>query len=89
MLGSTNVGLRVRDELAIELRLEKPSITCYVARDGVAEITNFLALVGGSLGRIALDVIIVSSNELDEVCETFVPQKRRFLNHASEAEPHL
>lgn len=74
-LGPTDVGLRVRDELAVELGLWKPSITWHVARDGVAEITNFLALVGGSLGKIALDVILMSSNELSEVSEPFVPHR--------------
>jgi adenylosuccinate lyase len=41
----------------------------------VAEIANFLALVGGSLGKVALDIIIMSSNELSEVSEPFVPHR--------------
>ena len=84
-LGTGDDGLRVRERLARELDLVNPSITWHVARDGVAETTNFLALVGGSLGKIALDLIIMSSNELGEVAEPFVmhrgasstmPQKR-------------
>ncbi len=74
-LGPTDIGLRVRDELADELGLGRPSITWHVARDGVAEITNFLALVGASLGKMALDVILMSSNELGEVSEPFVPHR--------------
>lgn len=84
-LGNGDDGLRVRKALAKELDLTDPSITWHVARDGVAEIANFLALVGGSMGKLALDIIIMSSNELSEVAEPFVlhrgasstmPQKR-------------
>ncbi|CZR63055.1 related to 3-carboxy-cis,cis-muconate cycloisomerase [Phialocephala subalpina] len=74
-LGSGDDGLRVRKELAKELDLVNPSITWHVARDGVAEIVNFLALLGGSLGKLALDLIIMSSNEFGEVSEPFVPHR--------------
>ncbi|RDL29913.1 L-Aspartase-like protein [Venustampulla echinocandica] len=74
-LGNGDDGLRVRAELARELGLSNPSITWHVSRDGVAEIVNLLALVGGSLGKIALDLIIMSSNELGEVSEPFVPHR--------------
>lgn len=74
-LGSGDDGLRVRKALAKELGLNDPSITWHVARDGIAEIANFLALVGGSMGKVALDVMIMSSNELSEVSEPFVPHR--------------
>jgi 3-carboxy-cis,cis-muconate cycloisomerase len=70
-----DIGLRVREELARELELKNPSITWHVARDGVAEILNFLALLGGSLGKIALDLMLMSSNEFGEVSEPFVPHR--------------
>ncbi len=68
-------GLQVRKLLAKELDLHNPTITWHVARDTIAEIVNFLALVGGSLGKIAYDIIIMSSNELGEVSEPFVPHR--------------
>ncbi|KIX03014.1 3-carboxy-cis,cis-muconate cycloisomerase [Rhinocladiella mackenziei CBS 650.93] len=74
-LGSDHTGLRVREHLARELGLMNPSITWHAARDNVAEIVNFLALVGGSLGKIAYDLILMSSNELGEVSEPFVPHR--------------
>lgn len=74
-LGSDDTGPRVREQLAIELGLQNPAITWHVARDNVAEITNFLALVGGTLGKIALDLMIMSSNEFDEISEPFVPHR--------------
>lgn len=55
-LDSDDTGLRVRAELARELDLQDPPITWHVARDTIAEIVSFLALVGGSLGKIALDI---------------------------------
>ncbi len=66
-LGSSDAGIRVRKRLAIIMDLKDPDVTWHVARDNVAEIVNFLALVGGSLGKIALDLIVMSSNELNEV----------------------
>lgn len=74
-LGSGDEGVNVRRELALELGLENPSITWHVSRDGVAETINFLALIGGSLGKIALDLILMCSNELGEVAEPFVPHR--------------
>lgn len=71
----THEGIQVRAQLAKELSLRDPPITWHVARDGIAEILNFLGLVGGTLGKIAYDVIIMSSNELGEVSEPFVPHR--------------
>ena len=72
-LGEDGTGLRVRKRLAAELGLQEPLITWHVARDSIAEITNFLALIGGSLGKLALDIILMSSSEVGEVSEPFVP----------------
>lgn len=74
-LQDADTGLRVRAELATQLGLKDPLITWHVARDTVAEILNFLALIGGTLGKIALDLIVMSSNEFDEVSEPFVPHR--------------
>jgi 3-carboxy-cis,cis-muconate cycloisomerase len=62
-----------------------PATTWHVARDGLAETVNLLALVAGSLGKIALDVMLMASTEFGELYEPFVsgrgasstmPQKR-------------
>lgn len=74
-LGSDGTGIEVRANLARELGLRDPEITWHVARDNVAEIVNTLAIIGGSLGKVALDVMIMSSNELGEVSEPFVPHR--------------
>jgi len=78
-------GFEVQAALAQELQLGVPATTWHVARDGFAEAVNLLALVTGSLGKIALDIMIMASTEFAEVYEPFVkgrgasstmPQKR-------------
>jgi 3-carboxy-cis,cis-muconate cycloisomerase len=78
-------GFEVQQGLCEELALGVPVSTSHVARDGLAEVVNFLALVTGSLGKIALDIMIMASTEFAEVYEPFVkgrgasstmPQKR-------------
>ncbi|BAQ49941.1 3-Carboxy-cis,cis-muconate cycloisomerase (plasmid) [Methylobacterium aquaticum] len=78
-------GLAVQEALCRELGLGVPVSTWHVARDGFAEVVNLLALITGSLGKIALDVMIMASTEFAEVYEPFVtgrgasstmPQKR-------------
>ena len=78
-------GLRVQAAFCRELGLGQPASTWHVARDGFAETVNLLALITGSLGKIALDIMIMASTEFAEVYEPFVtgrgasstmPQKR-------------
>ena len=78
-------GFEVQQALCEELGLGVPIATWHVARDGFAEAVNFLALVAGSLGKIALDIMLMASTEFAEVYEPFVkgrgasstmPQKR-------------
>jgi 3-carboxy-cis,cis-muconate cycloisomerase len=78
-------GLAVHDALMEELGLGKPTVPWHVARDGLAETVSYLALVGGSLGKIAADVMLMMQTEVAEAFEPFVqgrgssstmPQKR-------------
>lgn len=78
-------GLKVQEAMMAELKLGVPTTTWHVARDGLAEVVNFLGLVTGSLGKIAYDVMLMASTEFAEVYEPFVkgrgasstmPQKR-------------
>lgn len=66
-------GLAVQAALMEELGLTASPITWHVARDGLAELIQLLGLISGSLGKIALDVMLMMSNELGEVFEPFVP----------------
>ena len=84
-LGPGEESLGSLAELARELGLAEPAITWHVARDGIAETVQFLALLGASLGKIAFDVMLMSATEVGEAAEPFVsgrgssstmPQKR-------------
>ena len=84
-LGSAGQGLETRTEFARELALGDPPISWHVARDGIAETVQVLALLLGSLGKIAFDVMLMSATEFGEAAEPFIagrgssstmPQKR-------------
>jgi 3-carboxy-cis,cis-muconate cycloisomerase len=84
-LGSGAETMRSRTELARELGLGDPPITWHVARDGIAETMQMLALLAGSLAKIAFDVMLMSATEFGEAAEPFIagrgssstmPQKR-------------
>ncbi|MFC9682984.1 adenylosuccinate lyase family protein [Streptomyces sp. NPDC056948] len=72
-LGDGPEGLRTRAAFARELGLRDPSITWHVARDGLVELVSLFASVGGSLGKIAWDVMMMCSSEFGELAEPFVP----------------
>jgi len=78
-------GFEVQKALCEELGLGVPVSTWHVARDGLAEAMNFLALITGSLGKVAIDIMMMASTEFGELYEPFVkgrgasstmPQKR-------------
>jgi 3-carboxy-cis,cis-muconate cycloisomerase len=84
-LGSGEEALGTVGELARELGLAEPAITWHVARDTIAETVQFLALLGGSMAKIADDVMLMSATEFGEAGEPFeagrgssstMPQKR-------------
>jgi 3-carboxy-cis,cis-muconate cycloisomerase len=84
-VGDAERAVRCRAEFARVLGLGDPPITWHVARDGIAETVQHLALLGGSLAKIAFDVMLMSATEFGEAAEPFVagrgssstmPQKR-------------
>ncbi|MFE2497853.1 adenylosuccinate lyase family protein [Streptomyces scopuliridis] len=72
-LGEGPEGLQARTALAAELGLRDPAITWHVARDGLVELVSLFAAIGGSLGKIAWDVMMMCSSEFGELAEPFVP----------------
>jgi 3-carboxy-cis,cis-muconate cycloisomerase len=71
--------------LMAELGLGQPAIAWHTVRDSIAEVGAFLGLVGGTLGKIAMDVKLMMQTEVAEVFEPFahgrgssstMPQKR-------------
>src|SRR5581483_3741588 len=68
-----------------ELGLGRPATPWHVARDGLAETVSFLALVTGTLAKIATDVMLMMQTEVGEAFEPYLagrgssstmPQKR-------------
>jgi len=53
------------------LGLDVADIAWQVARDRLADYASVLGLIGGALGKIAHEIIILSHNEIDEVAEPF------------------
>jgi 3-carboxy-cis,cis-muconate cycloisomerase len=78
-------GLKVQEALMRELALGQPEIAWHTVRDRIAEVGCFLALLTGTLGKIAMDVKLLMQTEVAEVFEPFhagrgssstMPQKR-------------
>ena len=83
-------------ELMRELGLGQPLIAWHTVRDTIAEVGCFLGLVGGTLGKVAMDVKLMMQTEVEEVFEPYahgrgssstMPQKRNPISscyiHAS------
>src|SRR5262245_41632750 len=78
-------GLKVQAALMKELGLGQPEIAWHTVRDRIGEVGCFLALVTGTLGKLATDVKLLMQTEVAEVFEPFhegrgssstMPQKR-------------
>ena len=66
-------GSTVQKALATELGLGIPLLPWHTQRDSLAEFAGWLSLVTGSLGKLALDVILLSQTEISEVAESGNP----------------
>jgi 3-carboxy-cis,cis-muconate cycloisomerase len=85
-LASLEVGaMETQAGLCAELGLARPVIAWHTIRDNIAEVGAFLGLVGGTLGKLSMDVKLMMQTEVGEVYEPFahgrgssstMPQKR-------------
>jgi 3-carboxy-cis,cis-muconate cycloisomerase len=66
-------GLDVQAALMDELGLAQPEIAWHTHRDRFAEAGCFLAMVTGTLGKIATDVTLMMQTEVGEAFEAFAP----------------
>ena len=78
-------AMATHEGLMAELGLGVPAIAWHTVRDSIAEVGAFLGLVGGTLGKISMDVKLMMQTEVGEVYEPFahgrgssstMPQKR-------------
>lgn len=63
-------GLEVQQALAEELQLGVPLLPWHTERDTLAEAAGWLALLSGSLAKMAQDVILMAQTEVDELRES-------------------
>ncbi len=85
-LASLETGaMETQAALMQELGLGEPLIAWHTIRDSIAEIGAFLGLLGGTLGKLSMDVKLMMQTEVGEVYEPFahgrgssstMPQKR-------------
>jgi 3-carboxy-cis,cis-muconate cycloisomerase len=66
-------AMETQQQLMEELGLGQPPIAWHTIRDTIAEVGCFLALLGGTLGKFALDVRLMMQTEVGEVYEPFAP----------------
>jgi 3-carboxy-cis,cis-muconate cycloisomerase len=85
-LASLETGaMETQAGLCAELGLGQPVIAWHTIRDNIAEVGTFLGLVGGTLGKLSMDVKLMMQTEVGEVFEPYhhgrgssstMPQKR-------------
>jgi 3-carboxy-cis,cis-muconate cycloisomerase len=77
--------------LCAELGLQQPVIAWHTIRDNIAEVGTVLGLIGGTLGKLSLDVKLMMQTEVGEVFEPYhhgrgssstMPQKRNPISSA-------
>lgn len=68
-------GLRVQEGLARALGLGVPLFPWHTTRDNLAELAGWLALVSGSLAKMAQDVILLAQSEVGELRESAEPER--------------
>jgi 3-carboxy-cis,cis-muconate cycloisomerase len=73
-LASLETGaMETQAGLMAELGLAQPVIAWHTVRDTIAETGCFLGLVGGTLGKVSMDIKLMMQTEVAEVYEPFAP----------------
>ncbi|WP_140634147.1 class-II fumarase/aspartase family protein [Methylibium rhizosphaerae] len=85
-LASLQTGaMETQAGLCAELGLQQPTIAWHTIRDNIAETGALLGLIGGTLGKLSMDVKLMMQTEVAEVFEPYhhgrgssstMPQKR-------------
>ena len=66
-------AMQTQSALMAELGLAQPLIAWHTIRDSIAETGALMALIGGTLGKFALDLKLMMQTEVAEVYEPFAP----------------
>ena len=91
-LASLQTGaMETQAGLCAELGLKQPVIAWHTIRDNIAEVGAVLGLIGGTLGKLSMDVKLMMQTEVGEVFEPYhhgrgssstMPQKRNPISSA-------
>jgi 3-carboxy-cis,cis-muconate cycloisomerase len=91
-LASLQTGaMQTQAGLCAELGLGQPLIAWHTIRDNIAEVGCLLGLIGGTLGKLSMDVKLMMQTEVGEVQEPYyhgrgssstMPQKRNPISSA-------
>jgi 3-carboxy-cis,cis-muconate cycloisomerase len=69
LAGVAEHGLEIRRRMMAHLSLNTPAITWHVAHDGFAEFANVIAMLAGTCGKTANEVIALQKSEVMELEE--------------------
>src|SRR3954465_13016131 len=73
-LASLQTGaMETQAGLCAELGLKQPLIAWHTIRDNIAETGALLGLIGGTLGKLSMDVKLMMQTEVGEVYEPYAP----------------
>ncbi len=75
--------------LMTELGLGQPAIAWHTVRDTIAEVGCFLGLVGGTLGKISMDVKLMMQTEVGGSVRALRARPRLEQHDAAEAQSDL
>src|SRR5699024_11423425 len=64
-------GLDVQEKFSRNLGVHQPLITWHVQRDGFAEFSSCVAMIAGTVGKIANEIINLQKTEIGEIEEGF------------------
>lgn len=64
-------GFEVQERMFRILDLEVPTTTWHIARDGFAEFASIIAMISGTVGKIANEIINLMRTEICEIEESF------------------
>ena len=91
-LASLEAGaMETQAGLCAELGLKQPVIAWHTIRDNIAEVGSVIGLIGGTLGKLSMDVKLMMQTEVGEVYEPYhhgrgssstMPQKRNPISSA-------
>ena len=73
--GVVEHGFEIRNRMMAHLGLADPVITWHVAHDGFAEFANIAAMIAGTCGKIAHEVILLQKSEVMELEEPWAEGK--------------